>query len=131
METAEIARKALAILDEHGWCKFALTDMAGRHCLGGAWNLAHHGYCDWNVGNPRWYYEQPLVIDESAHQPLADAICALYPEFSSLLSMSRLREIAITRGEVTPAAWLIADWNNHPDTTEDDVRAVLEKLAAG
>jgi hypothetical protein len=119
---AEIARGALEILDRDGWCKFFVTApdperypvwttgaRAGQHCVGGAWNLAHHRSDMWDTNDLT--YLVPLVAE----------IRAQYPEMVA----------------GAPQEWggmfppVVAYWNNHDDVTEDDVRRVLEKIAAG
>jgi hypothetical protein len=124
-----IAREALAILDRDGWNKGAVTLSelgaglgytngerfhtsythypVGSHCIGGAWNLALHGADTWDTRLPELY------------QPLVDILQAEWPERT------------IDGYDRNHLSWVIAYWNNHPRTTEADVRRVLEKLAAG
>jgi len=116
MNAAEIARKALYILDRDGWCKHSLTWCApcatvyggnypeGSHCIAGAWNLAAHG-------NDRW-------ADD--YQPLHEVITAQYPDFR--VENDGWLKLDTPQGH-------IAMWNNRDETTEQDVRAILEKLA--
>ncbi len=123
METAEIAREALRILDRDGWNKGYLTYTsvswddgesvrAGSHCIGGAWNLALHGDSRWVLA-PRG--GMTILLSEP-YELLAEAIREQYPAYTPY---------------PYDAINLIAEWNNDPATTEDDVRAILEKLAAG
>ena len=109
-ETAEKAREALEILNKSGWCKGATTNLAdpryprNSHCLGGAWNLALYENDIWKSN------------DITPYRVLASLILEQYPD--------RARA-----GE--PAAYNVTEFNDHPHTTEDDVRSILEKLAAG
>lgn len=129
MNVAETARKALAALDKDGWCKgstkldnnarimfmgteFILGTMDGKypdgsHCLGGAWNIALHGI--------HYFLEDPEL-----YEPLVQAILAQYPE---------VRDHWIRVGK-EPNSGLILHWNDRKETTEADVRAILEKLAS-
>jgi hypothetical protein len=107
MNTAEIARKALEVLDRDGWCKMALTwPGAGTHCIAGAANIAMHDTSD-------WAYDEDEFYDEAAR-----IIRIQYPEYKD--------DCTEFPGEV-----LVVEWNNSPGITEADVRAVLEKMAAG
>lgn len=110
-KAAQLARKTLRILDLDGWCKRALTWESGygtdypdgSHCIGGAWNIALTRGEDW-------------VRDYRPYVPLVEAIQAQYPEFRDI-------------GE-DDVARIIAIWNNRPERTESEVRAILEKIAA-
>lgn len=127
MNPAEIARKALKVLDEDGWCKgsvnlnknspftLLITDGAGTlldlsksqypngsHCLGGAWNIALHG-------KPHFLKDQG-----DSYEPLVLTIFAQYPEIADL-GLDRLAAIM--------------NFNDRSEITEDDVRAILEKIA--
>jgi hypothetical protein len=112
MDAAETAREALRVLDRDGWCKGSLSYNSsppggvypgGSHCLGGAWNIADHGTVLWDTSCPGTY------------EPVADVIRAQYPQYSS---------------DVSEAPCLIMWMNDADPTTEADVRAILEKLAA-
>lgn len=112
---AETARRALDILDRDGWCKYFITAPGnpyenvreGSHCLGGAWNLAHHDSDQWAEGAFRYL------------APLVNEIMAQYGE----------RPVSEAwGGQLAP---VIAAWNNSDEITECDVRRVLEKIAAG
>jgi hypothetical protein len=113
MNIPEIAREALRVLDRDGWCKGSLQYRnrenmprypQGSHCLGGAWNIAHHG-------DPWWANNDCGNV----YEPVADVIKAQYPEQLSAV--------------VLEAPSLIMWLNDAPTTTEADVRAILEKLA--
>jgi hypothetical protein len=131
MDVADTARRALEIMAAEGWNKGFTTKpeqfdlfcqvyrysddyrnwwvrySTGSHCIGGLWNIASHGTDGW--GDLR---------DMAYMQPLADAISAQYPVWDS------------ESGNDAIGA-LVVKWNNAPSITEDDVRSVLEKLAAG
>lgn len=110
MNTAEIARKALEILDRDGWNKGALTWYVragypvGSHCIGGAVNLAATGMDEWSP------------IAEPVYEALSKVIQAQYPEFAKPWHSC-----------INPV--MIATWNNDKNITEQDIRRVLEKLA--
>jgi hypothetical protein len=132
MDAAATARKALKILDTDGWNKgyttkpavwteaaawaehlgrsvyreWASRYKAGSHCIGGLWNLADHGYDGWRVE------------DTAYVEPLADAVAALFPQWD----WRRHRSHDVVH--------MLANWNNSPDTTVENVRAALESLAA-
>ena len=126
--TADIARDALAVLDSDGWCKDYLTfsDMSaslyagngnplpwqiGSHCIGGAVNIAMHEDACWD--------------DEHAfYAELAEVIRQQYPEYVPPVSWSGGRVVPVTD------VYYIATWNNAKDRTEEEVRRILEKLAA-
>jgi hypothetical protein len=112
IDVAETAAKALAILDRDGWNKGATSlspgssepYRVGSHCLGGAWNLAATGRAGWSH-------------DTSIYLPVTDVILAQYPDLTWLTRKDPPR--------------MIICLNDMDQTTEDDVRAILEKLAAG
>jgi len=120
MEIAEIAQQAADILDAYGWCKGSLEDEDGAHCLAGAVNVAKYGHWDWHG-----LYLPGLGPDSQPEfRALAEVIVEQFPE--------RFPESA------GGAAWqaehpanVVVRFNNHEDTTGDDVRMVLGKLAAG
>src|SRR5215469_7303713 len=120
---AQIAREALTILDRDGWNKGALcaeqTDLeqsrswyqnqpqnlrVGSHCIGGAVNIALSGDRSWLESE----------YGDEFYQHLASKIRELFPD--------RYKH------DSNEDIWSIAMWNNHPATTEQDVRTVLEKI---
>ena len=126
METAEIARKALEILDRDGWNKGFFTLLynplpqvyksatgkfpyrSGSHCIGGAWSIA--------MGSSGWCsYEDYWELWEKIIVMFPDWTCG-YPDIHS-------------HDDPEQAMNHIVCWND-TCATEDDVRAVLEKLAA-
>ena len=125
--TADIARDALAVLDSDGWCKNHLTfsEIAslyagsglplpwqiGSHCIGGAVNIAMHEDACW--GDEHAFYAE-----------LAEVIRQQYPEYVPPVSCSGTREVPVTD------VYYIATWNNAQDRTGEEVRRILEKLAA-
>ena len=117
MNIAETARKALEILDKDGWNKgstdknsiYSPSDpyKIGSHCAGGAWGKAlgiefHHE----NTGQ--------LL-------PLIEMIREQYPQIEEMI-----REEGIFPYPIRT----ITMFNDMDSTTEADVRAILEKLAA-
>ena len=135
--TADTARKALEVLDSDGWCKGFLTfgetsvfvytatqiplpGKIGSHCIGGAVNIAMSE-------SSRWLD----VADEDYgfYAELADLIREQYPEFDGYRQYRHIiggREIILP----PPPVSYIAMWNNDKDRTEEEVRRILEKLAA-
>jgi hypothetical protein len=128
MDIAQTASEALAIMDRDGWNKGYTTKPeksdspwdnsgkyagwwrdypAGSHCIGGAWNIAHHGDSGWRL------------YDLSYLEPLAEAVAAQYPQWAASVDWRR-----------EPGMFL-AIWNNSDDVTEADVQSIFEKLAAG
>jgi hypothetical protein len=101
MNVQETARKALDILDREGWIQGS-AGPSGR-CMGGAWAEALTG--------DQWSLYRGADV-----KPLTEAIMAQYPG---------------TTGRAAPAYDLVTRWNDVIGRTEDDVRAILEKLAAG
>ena len=117
MNIAETARKALEILDRDGWNKgaailnFTYPDSPyrmGSHCVGGAWAKALG--IEFHTKNTR----QLL--------PLIEMIREQYSRIEELI-----REEAIFAGYPIR---VITMFNDMDSTTEADVRAILEKLAA-
>jgi hypothetical protein len=126
MKDAEIALKALEILQRDGWCKGA-TDWSvqdarrsapesapvfrlGSHCIGGALGLALHNQPDW-IDTEDW---APAVLAK-LRELFPDDIAGLERE---ILCLGAQRSGAI-----------VAAWNDGPATI-DQVVQVLEKLAA-
>lgn len=99
-------REAIEVLARRGWTQGAFTDEQGRHCLQGALYEAHgctprqHGRLTRTSTNGDITADIRLVND---------IIAAEYPERVGAVGVSR--------------------FNDHPDTTIDDVVRVLEKSA--
>ena len=118
MNAAEIARKALEILDRDGWCKGTtvyprLTPISprsyrtGSHCIGGAWSMAATG-------------DAAMNCLDSVMMPLIEVIREQYPEIRDSVEAPVL---GLPKREITL-------FNDLPGTTEADVRAILEKIGA-
>jgi hypothetical protein len=118
---AQVAREALGILDRDGWCKWMTTVRPGAiitaegalvsfpegsHCLGGAMNLILTGCAEQWCENAAAYDAAVGVIKEQ------------YP-----LKWDDLDDL--------PSVGIITFFNDLEDTAEEDVRRILEKLAAG
>jgi hypothetical protein len=131
MTDSDTARKALEILDSDGWCKDHLTFpgfyamtltgdpfpwRTGSHCIGGAVNIAMHGNEDWQLPGTADFYRR-----------LADVIREQYPEFRAPATLMIGPEARAGTEDIL----FIATWNNARETTEADVRRILEKIAAG
>jgi hypothetical protein len=99
-------RAAVEVLARTGWTKRTFADEAGRHCLQGALYVAH-GIPVCAGGQLR----TPLTPGMAADVWVVNHVIEeQYPE--------RFGAVGIAR------------FNDHPDTTVDDVIRVLEKAAA-
>lgn len=99
-------REAIEVLARRGWAQGTFTDEGGRHCLQGALYEAHgcrprvQGHLTGTGTDPGLAADLRLVNE---------TIAAEYPERVGAVGVSR--------------------FNDHPDTTIDDVVRVLEKSA--
>ena len=98
-------REALGLLARNGWVKGRFSDEEGRHCLQGALYEAHQ--CQ-----PR----TPGRLGRSLPGELADDI-RLVNETVAAQYPDRVGAVGVSR------------FNDHPDTTIDDIVRVLEKAA--
>lgn len=98
-------REAIRVLSRVGWAKDAFTDGAGRHCLQGALYEAHGIYpVDTRA------LGRPVSGELAADVRLVnDVIRDQFPE--------RVGGVGISR------------FNDHPETTVEDVIRVMEKAA--
>jgi hypothetical protein len=98
-------RQAIEVLAHAGWTKGTFTDEGGRHCLQGALYEAHQVQAPQkdDVGTPLC---RPLADDVRL---VNSVIEEQYPERFGAVGVSR--------------------FNDHPETTLDDVIRVLEKAA--
>lgn len=98
-------RDAIELLARKGWTQGRFTDDSGRHCLQGALYEAHE--CQPRVpGRLGYGLDRDLAADLRL---VNETIVAEYPERVGAVGVSR--------------------FNDHPDTTIDDVVRVLEKSA--
>ena len=121
---AQVACDALDVLDRDGWCRHTTTwpPLGGRsglypvgaHCMGGLINIAACGADDWK-GDLIGIYE--VVRDKIREMYGWELPEDMVPGLCGLL-----------HGGVTVR--YVATWNDL-EASEADVRAVLEKLAAG
>ena len=103
---ANLIRDAIAVLARRGWTKDAFTDDGGRHCLQGALYEAHGMRACAGTPHMRLRLRQDLAADVA----LVNAVVAAeYPERYGAVGASR--------------------FNDHPETTLEDVVRVLEKAA--
>lgn len=105
---AQLMDETLAVLERNGWCKHMLTDAEGRNCLGGALNLAATGQDQWRAGDLEGFYRQ-----------LAAAVLQLFPARVSF------RRLLFPEAVGWPV--VIAEFNNDPDTTFADIKAVMAR----
>lgn len=98
-------REAIRVLSRTGWTKDAFTDASGRHCLQGALYQAHgeRPFDERQVGHP---VSGGLAVDVRL---VNEVIVTEFPDRSGSIGVSR--------------------FNDHPDTTLDDVLLVMEKAA--
>ena len=98
-------REAIRVLSRAGWTQDAFTDEAGRHCLQGALYEAYgQRPFDARQRNVRL---SPEMADDV--RLVNEVIEAQYPERTGGVGVSR--------------------FNDHPDTTLEDVVKVMEKAA--
>ena len=93
--SAELARRAAALIREHGLCRGKVRDEQGRLCMYGAL----HDAAGCIVPDVTEMVQQ-VITEQFPDRVLADRFC------------------------------VISLFNDHPDTTVEDVIAVLEKTAA-
>lgn len=97
-------REAIEVLARRGWTQGTFTDDAGRHCLQGA---LHEAYgCQPRRPGERTVSQAELAADLRL---VNEIIASEYPERVGAVGVSR--------------------FNDHPDTTIDDIVRVLEKSA--
>jgi hypothetical protein len=104
VSNAELARETIAILDRDGWNKGSILGADGTHCIAGALNIALHGDCEWTA-----------LMRHPVYDTLAEVVTRMYPD--------RRREY-----ELAGSASRITGFNNHPATTLEDVKAVLNEF---
>lgn len=98
-------REAIELLARKGWAQGRFTDESGRHCLQGALYEAH-GCQPRTPGRLGHVLDGELAADVRL---VNETIAAEYPERMGAVGVSR--------------------FNDHPDTSIDDVVRVLEKSA--
>lgn len=100
-------REAIQVLANRGWTKNSFTDGGGRHCLQGALYEAYGV----NSGECAHHLRLRLAGELAADMRLVnDVVASEYPDRFGGVGASR--------------------FNDHPETTVDDVVRVLEKAAA-
>lgn len=98
-------RAALEILARRGWTQRTFTDETGRHCIQGALYEAH-------CVEPERY--------ERVWRPLSASLLA---------DVGLVNEVIETEYPERVGAVGVSQFNDHPETTIDDVVRVLEKAA--
>jgi len=99
-------REAIEVLARRGWTKDSFTDADGRHCMQGALYEAH-GMVMNACSSPMRY---AVAGDLATDMALLNAIVqSEYPDRFGAVGTSR--------------------FNDHPETTIDDVVRVMEKAA--
>jgi hypothetical protein len=111
MTPQKIASDTLALLDERGWVQHTGFGPGGQVCMGSALFQAK----DKNVtpqppGVPYYSYHLPSDVYWETIIRIAALVHELFP--------GRCGQV-----------FRIPDFNDHPDTTEEDVRLVLKTLA--
>lgn len=99
-------RDAIEVLARRGWTKDAFTDGDGRHCLQGALYEAHGVATEDCARHLGLRLSGQLAADV---QLVNEVVATEYPDRRGGVSASR--------------------FNDHPETTVDDVLLVLEKAA--
>ena len=98
-------REAIRVLSRAGWAKDAFTDASGRHCIQGALYEAY-GLCPFDGRQIALPLTSAMADDVRL---VNEVISAQFPERTGGVGVSR--------------------FNDHPDTTMDDVVSVMEKAA--
>ena len=98
-------RDAIQVLVRSGWSKESFTDQDGRHCMQGAL-YAIHGQAPWSERYTPRAVRGELATDIRLINHIIEE---QYPERHGGVGISR--------------------FNDHPDTTIDDVVRVMEKAA--
>ena len=98
-------REAIRVLSRAGWTKDAFTDGGGRHCLQGALYEAY-GQCPFDSGQLNVRLSPEMAEDVRLVNEVIEA------QFTE-----RYGGVGISR------------FNDHPDTTWEDVVLVMEKAA--
>jgi hypothetical protein len=98
-------REAIRVLSRTGWTKDAFTDGGRRHCLQGALYEAY-GQCPFDSRQLNTRLSAEMADDVRL---VNEVIEAQYPERTGGVGVSR--------------------FNDHPDTTLEDVVLVMEKAA--
>lgn len=126
-----ILMQAADIIETHGHCKKALSNIDGEHCANGAINLAATG---------RSYYPFERTDDEvrfgldanglrtspeykAAVIAFAEIVVPNYREFKPKLANEKWSQ------PYHCAAFAIAKWNNAPATTKEKVVSALRQAA--
>lgn len=113
-------RKAIEVLAERGHTKHATSDENGV-CALGALSCALTGSAEEaRFGSKSWSNGYAPAFEHDFAVPLAKTVLEQFPD--------RVNEVVDTgRPNYEPA--IIANFNDHPSTTVDDVVLVLEKTA--
>ena len=110
MQQAQVIRAAADVIRERGHCKHAMEDERGWVCATGAIAMVMTGnawaWCMW---------EDPESEANALTRALGQVVAEQYPD--------RLKPADL--------GYRIVWFNNHGDTTQEDVLAVFEKTAAG
>lgn len=99
-------REAIEVLARRGWTKDAFTDDDGRHCMQGALYEAHGVAVSGCVSHLRYRVAGDMAEDLRL---LNEIVQSEYPDRFGGVGTSR--------------------FNDHPETTVDDVVRVMEKAA--
>jgi hypothetical protein len=95
------AEVVLNVLKGSGWCQNVSRNALGEHCIMGAVN----------------YLTAPAYDEREFTKACAEVICEQYPER------------AYYQHTGSPVSTIV-HFNDNPDTTFEDVRVILEKVAA-
>jgi hypothetical protein len=113
-EVADVLRRALAVLRERGLVKGHMQTADGRVCSYGAMSIALVGQADWQSVSKR-EREAQRGVGKPAQDLLEEVIAEQWPD---------------RVGHAVDNCWAVVDFNNHPDTTQDDVEKAFEKAIA-
>jgi hypothetical protein len=111
--TREAAVIALETMSRDGWAKYTLGLGHAPHCIAGLLNTGLHGDSSW----------PPLGGIRGTYAAAVSAIRRVIPDADSRAGIYTSDD-----ADIIPEAYVVR-WNNDEDTTQEEVRRVLCKLA--
>jgi hypothetical protein len=125
---AELAQQTLAELDKRGWCQGMPEDSAGRVCSAGAMEYAVNALGSGDVGIDVYSGLRMRIVANSDE---------LFPGRARRMMSASIFEIHIDSDGVANGSFTadtpissVEGFNDHEDTTLEDVRLVLKHVIA-
>lgn len=125
---AQVAREAANLIRRFGWIQddaFRYDAGALRMCIGGALTLA---LTDPDLASLAWAAAEARATWGNSEPPWAPAVAAIlyeqYPDFGWPMTIDGMRGSRLRRD------FDVTAWNDAEGRTEDEVLAILDKLAA-